>query len=345
VAGAGWGGGVAELCEAATRTDVVSAIALQVRTVPDDGAERGEWAGAHRRPGAPSLARQVNTTLAEQLMPAAVRTESFVTVVIADERIGRTARHGSRGATGRAQVLYGALSEVEAFLLGPVGCTKVEWLDSPSLAVAIRCAFEPGDRTALTAADLAHKNDPRVATGVPIAAAGPAVADTTLRTYRHGDWLSLSDTILLPQQGAVLGALAPVLVPSVPEERRSLTVLFSPVSQRAADKMTSREEMSAVTAAELRRRSGRLERARDRHAVRQVKSTDEKLARGRSLVRVAAALSITVPADWPVGEYGRRLDASVRLAGYVPHRLDGAQDSGFVVATVPLGVTLAGSLR
>ena len=237
------------------------------------------------------------------------------------------------------------MAELEALLLGSLGCTQVDWLDSPSVATAIRCAFEPGDRAVLATAHLAHRDDPLVATSVPIAGAGPTTATTALRSYRHGDWVSVTDTILLPQQGAVLGALAPVLVPSAPEERRSLTVVLSPVSARAADKMTSREELSAITAAELRRRTGRMERARDRNSVRQVKVTDEKLARGHSLVRVAAALSITVPADWAVAEFGRRLDASVRLAGYVPQRLDGAQDAGFAVATVPVGLTLAGNLR
>ncbi len=33
-----------------------------------------------------------------------------------------------------------------------------------------------------------------------------------------------------------------------------------------------------------------------------------------------------------------RLDASIRLAGYVPQRLDGAQDAAFAAATIPLGV-------
>ena len=33
------GAGLAELCEAASRTELVELITLQVRTVPDDGAE------------------------------------------------------------------------------------------------------------------------------------------------------------------------------------------------------------------------------------------------------------------------------------------------------------------
>jgi hypothetical protein len=213
----------------------------------------------------------------------------------------------------------------------------VTWLDTPGLSMAIRSGFEPGDRATLLAADIASRGHRRVATGVPLAAAGPTQALTDLRQYRHGDWVSITDTILLPEQGAVLGALAPVLVPSEAGERRSLTVSLAPVSQQAAGRITGREEMSAITGAELRRRTGRLERAAERRAVGRVRATDEKLARGRSLVRTSAAVCVTVPRTWPIAEIARRLDASVRLAGYVPQRLDGAQDAAFAAASIPVG--------
>lgn len=332
------GAGLAELCEAASRAELVELITMQVRTVPDDGAERQDWVRRHRRSGGPELARRVNDILAAQLLPASVRTEAFVTVVVSEDRIGRTAKRAGSGVTGRARVLYGVLGEVEARLLGTMGCTRVSWLDTNGLATAIRTGFEPGDRASLLAADIASRGQRRITTGVPLAAAGPTQAVTELRQYRHGDWVSITDTILLPEQGAVLGALAPVLVPSEAGERRSLTVSLTPVSQRAAGRITGREEMSAITGAELRRRSGRLERANERRAVGRIRATDEKLARGRSLVRVSAAVSVTVPRLWPITEIGRRLDASVRLAGYVPQRLDGAQDAAFAAAAIPLGV-------
>ena len=330
--------GLAELCEAATRTELVDVLAIQVRTVPDDGAERADWIHKRRRPDGPPLARQVNDLLTQQLMPACVRSEAFLTVVVAEERIGRAAKRAGGGVLGRARMLYGVLAEVEARLLGPMGCTKVSWLDPPSLAVAIRTGFEPGDRTALAAAHIAAAGDSRIAAGVPLAAAGPTIAHTEIRQYLHGDWASITDTVLLPEQGAILGALAPVLVPSSPGERRSITVFYRPVPMRVADRITGREEMSAITGAELRRRSGRLERAKQRRATTRLRTTDEKLARGRSLVRAGAAVSVTVPRDWPAQEYGRRLDAAVRLAGYVPQRLDGAQDAAFVSSVLPLGV-------
>jgi hypothetical protein len=41
-----------------------------------------------------------------------------------------------------------------------------------------------------------------------------------------------------------------------------------------------------------------------------------------------------------IAELGRRLDASIRRAGFAPLRLDLAQDAGFAAATIPLGVGL-----
>ena len=161
-----------------------------------------------------------------------------------------------------------------------------------------------------------------------------------MRCYRHGDWQSISTTILLPRKGAVMGALARALVPSQFGERRALTVFFRPVAQGAADRSTGRAEMSAAMAAEMRRKVGRVERARERQAGEQLRETDEKLEAGRSLVKVSSALSVTVPATWNTQDYGRRLDAAVRLCGYTPLPLDGAHDAAFAAATIPLGAGL-----
>lgn len=137
-----------------------------------------------------------------------------------------------------------------------------------------------------------------------------------------------------------MGALARALVPSQIGERRALTVFYRPVAQGLADRSTGRAEMSAAMAAEMRRKIGRVERARERRSVQQLHEADEKLERGRSLVRVSSALSITVPAAWNAQDYGRRLDASVRLCGFTPLPLDGAHDAAFAAATIPVGAGL-----
>lgn len=333
-------GGLAELMELAARTDLVDVVALQVRTVPDDGAERAGWEAAHRRPDAAAVAVGVNALLGELLTSVAVRTESFVTVVVGEDRIARQARNSGGGVDGRARVLYGVMREVEARLRGAMGCSEVMWLDSPGLAEAVRTGFAPGDRATLVTAGLESARQPGVAAGVPMGAAAATRARTGMRHYVHDAWSSVSCTIVLPDQGAVLGAVAPVLAPTVAGERRCLTVFFQPLPRVRADQLVGREEMSAVTGNELRHRLGFRTRARQRRDAARVTGQDDKLARGRALVRVAAAAAVTVPSTWPVEEYGRGLEGAIRGAGFVPLRLDLAQDSGFAAACVPLGIGL-----
>jgi len=334
------GAGLAELQEIASRTELIDLLAIQVRTVPDDGAERAAWADKHRPADGPALARQVNDLLGQMLTPASVRTEAFVTIVLGEDRISKPAKEAGGGIDGRARVLHGAMAEVESRLRGAMGCTEVTWLDSPALAVAIRTGFAPGDSAALIAAEVAAQQNPAVATGIPMAAAGPTRAVSEMRHYNHDGWSSVTDTILLPERGAILGALAPVLAPTTPGERRALTVFYPAIGQGRADRLSQRAEMSAITGSELRRATGRLARAKQRRVEARAMGLDEKLAKGRALVRPCAAATVTVPNTWQVSEFGRRLDASIRIPGFIPLRLDLAQDSGFAAAAIPLGVGL-----
>src|SRR5450631_2932700 len=328
------------LQDIASRTELIDLLAISVRTVPDDGEQRAAWASAHRRQEGPALARKVNAQLTQMLTPAAVRTEAFVTIVVAEDKIAKPAREAGGGLDGRARVLGGAMGEVESRLRAAMGCTEVTWLDSPALAVAIRTGFAPGERASLIAADVAARQDPAVATAVPLAAAGPTRAAAEMRHYNHDAWTSVTDTILLPERGAILGALAPVLAPTTPGERRALTVFYPAMGQGRADRLAQRAQMSAITGGELRRATGAVARAKQRRAQARALGLDEKLAKGRALVRPCAAATVTVPNTWPVSEFGRRLDASIRVPGFIPLRLDLAQDSGFAAGAIPLGVGL-----
>lgn len=334
------GAGLTEMFEAATAGNQIDLIALQVRTIPDDGTERDEWVRLNARENEPEVSTRVNTQLEAMTAGAAVRREAFVTVVVREEVISKDAKRAGRGVVGRARILYSVLAEVEARLTGSIGCTRVHWLDTPELAVAIRTGFEPGDAPALADAAIHHGDDPSIAAGVPVAAAGPTNASTAIRSYRHGEWESISSTILLPRKGARMGALARVLVPSQPGERRSMTVFYRPVSQQVADRSTGRAQMSAVMAATIRTKVGKEERAKDRQSVDKLHERDEKLELGRSLVKVSSAVSITVPAGWNVQDFGRRLDASIRISGFTPLPLDGAHDAAFAVSAIPLGAGL-----
>ena len=67
---------------------------------------------------------------------------------------------------------------------------------------------------------------------------------------------------------------------------------------------------------------------------------EAKLASGNALVRPYAVCTVTVPKTLRISEFGRRLDADIRRAGFTPLRLDLAQDTAFAATVLPLGVSL-----
>ncbi len=336
------GRGLSDLLDACSRSETVDELILLVRTVPDDGAERQQWISHHRRAGAPRLVRQVNDDLTQNLTRASVRTEQFVTLVVREGKLARNAKELGKGLEGRARILMLVMAEVEAQLRGGMGCTKVSWLTSPELAAATRTGFAPGDRAGIVDALAAAEQDPTVNADVPWAMAGPSGADLVARHYSHDAWNSVSSTIKLPARGAVMGALAPVLTPQEPGERRSLMVCYPIVSQATADKESSKADWTADIGEGLRQKAGVRLRERERADLTKVRNLDVKLARGNSLTTPYAVCAVTAPKTQRIAEYGRRLDAAVRRAGYVPMRLDLVQDTAFIAATIPLGIALHG---
>lgn len=334
------GEGLSQLLEVLARTELARMLVVQVRTVPDDGAERAQWVAANRRADGPALSRRVNDELAAALTAASVRTEAFITVVVAEAVLAKPARACGAGLEGRARVLYGVLAEAESHLLGPLGCSSVDWLDSHALAAAVRTGFAPGDRAGLVAAAADAAAHPGTHTRVPWALAGPGRAAAPIRWYTHDAWRSVAATILLPDRGAILGALAPILVPARPGERRCYTVFFAVVCDRKAARASASDQISAATGGALRARLGQQVRARQRRNETHTHAVDTKLSRGRALIRPAAVASVTVPACWPIEECGQGLESAIRRAGYAPQRLDLAADAGFIASAIPLGVGL-----
>jgi hypothetical protein len=146
--------------------------------------------------------------------------------------------------------------------------------------------------------------------------------------------------VLLPDKGAVMGALAPALTPTAAGERRCVTVFFEPIAHRRAERLVDNESMAKDLAHSARERSGFKLRARHRIAGEHVEGQDLRLAQGNALVRVAVAAAVTVPNTWSITDYGRRLEASITASGFKPLRLDLAQDTAFAAACIPLGVGL-----
>ena len=335
-----YGAGLTDLIDLAARTELIDEILFVVRTVPEDGAERDQWVARHRRLDGPPQARTVNDELREALTQASVRTEEFVTVVVPEARIGKPAKESGGGLDGRARVLYGLMAEVEAQLRGGLGMTSVTWLTSPQLAAACRTGFAPGDRAGIIDALAARDRDQGVNADVPWAMAGPSGADPAARHYSHDAWNSVSSTIKLPVKGAAMGALAPVLTPSEPGERRTFMVAYPILRQSTADRQSANSEWAADLGEELRATAKMKQRTKARDEAEKVRGLDRKLARGNCLTRPYAVCTVTVPKTARVAEYGRRLDAAIRRAGFAPLRLDLAQDVAFAASAVPLGISL-----
>ncbi len=334
------GKGLAELIDQASRTELIEEILFLVRTVPEDGAERDQWLTRHRRPEGPAQARTINDELQARLTRASVRTEAFVTVVVPESRIGKEAKESGGGFEGRARVLYGVIAEVAAQLKAAMGMTAVNWLTSPELALACRTGFAPGDRAGIIDALVERGSNPQVNADIPWAMAGPSGADPAARHYSHDAWNSISCTIKLPIKGAVMGALAPVLTPTEPGERRSYLVAYPILNQSTAARQSATGEWMADLGGALRAKAKVKQGTKALDEAGKVRALEAKLARGNSLTRPYAVCTVTVPKTARVAEAGRRLDSAVRRAGFAQLRLDLSQDTAFAATTVPLGTSL-----
>ncbi len=331
--------GLSDLIDQAGRGELVDEILFLVRTVPEDGAERDQWTARHRR-GPGGQVRIINDELQQILTGASVRTEAFVTVVVPETRLARAAKEAGRGIDARAQVLYGVMAEIEAQLKGGMGCTSVDWLTSPELAVACRTGFAPGDRAGIVDALTAAAGGVEVNTEVPWAMAGPSGADVVARHYSHDAWNSISSTLRLPVKGALLGALAPILAPSSAGERRSFVVAYPIMTPRKAARAVASGEWAADVGGGLRQKAKMRESTTMRDEAAQVRAREERVARGSAMTQPYAVCTVTVPKTLRVAEYGRRLDGAIRAAGFAGLRLDLAQDVAFAASVVPMGISL-----
>ncbi len=335
-----YGHGLAQLLDLATRTELVSEVILMVRTVGEDGAERHEWITRHRAPDGPPAARAVNDDVHAAVTSASVRTEAYLTVVVPESRLGKAARESGGGLTGRARVLYGTATELEAHARSGLGATSVDWLTSPALAVACRTGFAPGDRAGIIAALADQHSDVSVNADVPWAMAGPSGADPAPRHYSHDAWNSISATIKLPVKGAAMGALAPVLTTRHAGERRCLMVCFPVVAPGRAGRQSASSEWAADLGETLRSKARVKQSTTTGDETAKVRRIESKLARGAALTHPYAVVTVTVPKTTRVAEAGRALDASIRRAGFAPLRLDLAHDAAFAASVIPLGTGL-----
>lgn len=337
------GRGQAQVLEHAARTGLIDEVVFISRTVPDDGAERALWVQRHEV-SEDSHARRINRDLAAVLTSASVRTEQFVTLIVPESNIAKLARQAGGGLKGRSKILYSLMGEMEAQLKAGMGVTTVAWLPSPELATAVRTGFAPGARAGIVEALALQATNPEVAATLPWGHAGPSGAHTSARYYAHDAWWSVASTITLPEDGAAMGALGGVLMPSEPGERRSFMVSYPILDQAAGRRQASGQQWRTDIAEGVREKAKKRASAKTMMEEEKAKNLDSRLARGRTLVRPYAVACVTVPQTMSIADFGRQLDAAIRVAGFDPLRLDLSQDVGFCAANIPLGLGLTRSI-
>jgi hypothetical protein len=334
------GQGLVELLNAAGRGGLIDEVMFIVRTVPDDGAERQAYVRRHTNAGTPDVLRRISDDVAETVAAFGVRTEAFVTFTVTDEKLRKEAKEFASGFEGRVRAMRMIMDELEAKARNGMRMEQVDWLSSAELAEVWRTAFAPGDRAQLVMAQAEAEVNPKVRTGVEWPLAGPSQAGLAIRHYEHDAWWSASDTIRLPGTGGVLGALAPVLMPAERGERRCLMVSFPMMDLAKAQRKIRSAEATADMAEGVNEKLGRRVRAAEQNAMNRTRALDQKVTQGYSMIRPYAIATVTVPNSMPIAEFGRRLDSSIRSAGFSPLRLDLAQDVAFAASTVPVGITL-----
>ena len=325
----------------AAATEDVCRISVQVRTVPDDGAERAAWVADRRSPAAPSAVVEAAHQLESLMRSTAVRHEVFVTVAVAESKLRRAAKEAGGGVEGRARVLYRHLQETDQQLRG-LGATGVRWLSTPELAVAIRTGYNPADAVSLQRArEEAARGRPTVV-GPPLAAAGPSRAlPPAPRAYTHDCYTTVSYALLLPELATRVGSLARMLVVSRSGERRTLALHYEPIPAGRAGRQVEHDLWATEISRDLRTKRGFRVGRKERRRTVETAAHEQQLAAGHTMVRVAGTVSVTVPSGWNVEDHAASLEAASRACGYGLLRLDLAQDTGFIAACLPIGVGLS----
>ncbi|MEW2166948.1 SCO6880 family protein [Streptomyces sp. NPDC007084] len=177
---------------------------------------------------------------------------------------------------------------------------------------------------------------PALAAGVDPDLAGPAHAETTWGTYRHdGAWTVSYQVRTWPQSEVYATFLQPLLRPRA-NARRSLSLVYEPVRPRRARQELARERVKRDSARAFRARTGRDESEDERREASVARAQDVARASGQGVVRMTAAIAVTVTDPRELETACAELQADAAAAGLEVRRIWGAQDVGFSVAALPL---------
>jgi hypothetical protein len=131
--------------------------------------------------------------------------------------------------------------------------------------------------------------------------------------------------------------LAPLLADG--GARRAVSLVYEPLSPRAAERAVMRDRTARQVAVRMRQRTGQVVPEHERAAMAVAATQDAERASGHGLVRVAAYASVTVTDPAALADACAALEADAAAARIGLGRMWFSQDSGFAF-TLPLGLGL-----
>ncbi|MFG1878034.1 SCO6880 family protein [Sphaerisporangium sp. NPDC049003] len=338
---AGWGGLLSGLCTEGS--PIVRVQALQ-RLVPESGAALRRWHADHLTEEAPPLAREITAMLLATSTLATSQREAFLAFTMDHKRAASQIRAAGGGAAGAAAVLVRQLKSLTSAISG--ADLQVEgWLDPRDLAEVLRTAFDPHSARvladqragAMAAATVGvhHNGVP----GVDPALAGPAAAEAKPGSYAHDGAHSVSYVVHdWPRNQVYSTALAPLLGES--DHRRAFSLHVEPLGPRKAEQEVMRERTARDVAIKMRQRTGQIVPEHEQAALDRARAQDRERAAGHGLVRFSAYVTVTVTDAAELDDACAALEADAAAARISVRRMWMAQDIGFALGALPLGMGL-----
>jgi hypothetical protein len=337
---AGWGVLLASLC--IEGGPLIRVQALQ-RLVPESGAALRSWHAAHLAPGAPGLARNVADELLATATLTTTRREAFLAFTMDARRARAQVRAAGGGDLGAAAVLIRHLRSLHQ-AMGSADVVVEDWLGTGELAEVIRTAYDPHSQPVLAArraaaAQAAARGTPADAPvpGVSPDLAAPVYAETRPGTYLHDGAVSASYWVHSWPTQAYSTALGPLLGDG--SHRRSFAVVYEPLSPRTAERAVMRERTARHVAVRMRQRTGQIVPEHERAAMERALSQDAERAAGHGLVRFTGYATVTAAAG-TIEDACAALEADAAAARIEVRRMWFAQDAGFALGALPLGLGL-----
>jgi hypothetical protein len=338
----GWGALLSSMCR--ENHPVTRVQALQ-RIVPESGASLRQWHAGHLDPDSPVLASDVTTGLLATSTLASSQRESYLAFTMDERRVASQIKAAGGGEAGACAVLTRHLRALGPAISG-AGLRIGGWLAPRDLAEVIRTAFDPHSsreldarRAAWQAAIQAGQEPDGLAPGVTPAAAGPAAAQADPGRYAHDGATSVTYWVHdWPRHQVYATALMPLLAESL--HRRSFSLHAEPLGPRNAERSVMRERTARDVAVRMRQRTGQVIPEHERQAMARAQAQDAERAAGHGLVRFTAYVSVTVTDPATLADACAALEADAAAARVELRRMWFAQDSGFALGALPLGLGL-----